>query len=290
MTAVLGGLGAAFAFAVSTLCAVAALRECSVTPFVAWVAISGTVIGLPLALLTTGVPRADGATLGLLAAGGAGDLLGMGFGYFALGLGKVGVVSPITASGGAVAALIAIISGDPASALSLAALGLITTGVLAAARERPVRPEQPEREPGSEPSGGIPMVALAAASASCIGVGFYATGRAASHVPLAWSALPPRLIGIVAIALPLALRGRLHLPLRVLQLAAVAGTAEVLGFLSFGIGARSSVAVASVLSSLFGALAAGGAYLLFGQRLRRDQIAAGLAILIGLVLLQLQSF
>jgi drug/metabolite transporter (DMT)-like permease len=283
MTAVLGGLGAAFAFAVSTLCAVAALRECSVAPFVAWVAISGTVIGLPLALLTTGLPRADGATLGLLAAGGAGDLLGMVFGYLALGLGKVGVVSPITASGGAVAALIAIISGDPASALSLAALGLITTGVLVAARERP------EREPDSEPSSGIPMVALAAASASFIGVGFYATGRAASHVPLAWSALPPRLIGIVVVALPLALRGRLRLPPRVLQLAAVAGTAEVLGFLSFGIGARDSVAVASVLSSLFGALAASGAYLLFGQRLRRDQIAAGLAILIGLVLLQVQN-
>jgi drug/metabolite transporter (DMT)-like permease len=83
--------------------------------------------------------------------------------------------------------------------------------------------------------------------------------------------------------------GRLRVRRRVLQLGVTAGAAEVLGFLSFGLGARSSVAVASVLASLFGALAATGAFVLFGQRLRPDQLAAGLAILVGLVLLQLQS-
>jgi drug/metabolite transporter (DMT)-like permease len=285
MTAIFGGLGAAVAFAVSTLCAVAALRESSVAPFLAWVAISGVVIGLPLALLTTGVPRADGRTLGLLATGGAGDLLGMGLGYIALGLGKVGVVSSITASGGAVAALISIIGGEPASALSLAALALITCGVLVAAHERPSQ----EHALGSAPQGGVRMVAFASASAVFIGIGFYATGRAAARVPLVWSALPPRVIGAMAIALPLAAMGRLRVRRRVLQLGVTAGAAEVLGFLSFGLGARSSVAVASVLASLFGALAATGAFVLFGQRLRPDQLAAGLAILVGLVLLQLQS-
>jgi drug/metabolite transporter (DMT)-like permease len=70
---------------------------------------------------------------------------------------------------------------------------------------------------------------------------------------------------------------------------AAAGTAEVLGVLSYTIGARHDLAVAAVLSSQFAALTAVAAYFIHGQRLSRGQLAGLAAVVTGVTLLAVFS-
>jgi drug/metabolite transporter (DMT)-like permease len=63
------------------------------------------------------------------------------------------------------------------------------------------------------------------------------------------------------------------------------GCAEVLGFASFAAGARHDVAVAAVLASLFGAIAAVVARVLFDERLTRQQVTGVTIVLAGVVAL-----
>ena len=65
----------------------------------------------------------------------------------------------------------------------------------------------------------------------------------------------------------------------------VSGVAEVIGFVSFVVGARHGIAIAAVLGSQFAALAAIAAFLFFGERLRRVQIAGVCAIAVGVAVL-----
>src|SRR4051794_9135555 len=101
MVAILGGLGAALAFASSTLCSSRSSRLIGAGPALAWVAIVGLVITLPAAALATRPPidAAAGAWLGLAGAGNAAGLL---LTYLALRTGKVGVVAPIVSAEGAI--------------------------------------------------------------------------------------------------------------------------------------------------------------------------------------------
>ena len=61
----------------------------------------------------------------------------------------------------------------------------------------------------------------------------------------------------------------------------VSGIAEVIGFVSFVVGARHGIAITAVLGSQFAALAAIAAFLFLGERLRRVQIAGVCAIAVG---------
>ena len=55
-------------------------------------------------------------------------------------------------------------------------------------------------------------VGLAVLAALAFGLSLYATGHVSSTVALPWVLLPPRLLGFVALAVPLALSGRLRRP------------------------------------------------------------------------------
>src|SRR2546430_9428031 len=94
--------------------------------------------------------------------------------------------------------------------------------------------------------------------------------------------------GVLSAAIPFAAGSRLRLTGRALPLVVASGLAEVVGFASFAFGARHGIAVSAVLASQFAAVAAVGAYLLFGERLGRLQligvamILAGVAVLTGL--------
>ena len=100
--------------------------------------------------------------------------------------------------------------------------------------------------------------------------------------------LPPRAAGVLLVAVPLALGSRLQLTRRALPLIVASGLAEVAGFAAYAVGARHGIAISAVLASQFAAVAAVGAYLLFGERLGRVQlvgvamIVAGVAALSGL--------
>jgi len=273
--AILGGLGAALAWAVTTLSASRASRLIGPPTTLAWVMLTGLVVVGPVALAEGKPSGLDGGALTWLAIAGAGNVGGLLLVYAALRIGKVGVVAPISSSEGAVAALIAVAAGESLGAWTGAALGVIVVGILLAARP-PGDVNEPDRDD--------PLAAfLAAAAAGAFGASLYATGRASADLPIAWAVLPPRVLGVALVTIPLALVGRLRLTRAALPFVVCSGLAEVVGFVSYAVGSRHGIAVTAVLASQFAAIAALAARILFGERLGRAGtigvvvIAAGVA-------------
>lgn len=244
---------------------------------VAWVMLVGLVVSGPLAL-AHGVPaRLHGGAWGWLILSGAGNVAGLIITYRALRIGQVALVAPLVSTEGAVAAVIAIVAGEsihPAAglALAVAALGVCLASVPAGGREQSRLTRHPE------------TALLAGLAALTFGASLYATGRAGSQLPSAWVVLSARVIGVAALALPLALAGRLRLSRGALPLVVTSGLCEVAGFFSYTGGARHGIAVAAVLSSQFGTLAAIAGYALFGERLSRVQLAGVGAVIVGVAM------
>ena len=275
MLAILGGIGAAFCFGASTLCSTRSSRLIGSSSVVAWMMLVGLVALLPF-LAAQGIPDQLDASVGVwLVLSGLGNVVGLLIVYAALRIEWVGIVAPITSTEGAVAALIAVAAGESiagGTGLALAAIviGIVLTGI--------VRSEHQEHH-------GRRGALLALVSACCFGVGLYATARVGTELPLVWAVLPARLVGVVLVALPLALTSSLRLTRPALPLVVASGLAEIVGFASFAFGARHDIAVAAVLSSQFAAVAAVGAYVLFGERLTRAQLVGVILILAGVATL-----
>jgi drug/metabolite transporter (DMT)-like permease len=278
MVAILGGLGAALAFATTTLCASRATRLIGSPSVVAWVVFTGFCIVVPWAALE-GVPDGlDRTSTTWLVVAGCGNVVGLLLAYGALRLGKVGIVAPIISTEGALVAVIAVLAGEEIAAGSAVMLAIVAVGVVLAA----LAPD-PDGTPTNHGSLRVPALALAAACS--FAASLYATGRASADLPIAWAVMPPRVVGTLVVALPLALSSRMHLTRRAAPLVVACGVAEVVGFSSFAIGARHGVAVTAVLASQFAALAAVAAYVLFGERLTRVQIAGVALVITGVAVL-----
>jgi drug/metabolite transporter (DMT)-like permease len=122
-------------------------------------------------------------------------------------------------------------------------------------------------------------VVLATGGAVVFGLSLYAAASLSGDLPIAWVLLPARLVGVIALTIPLALARRLIITRRTAPLVVGMGFAEVIGFTCFAIGAQYQVAVTSVLASQFAPIAAVMAYVLFKEKLGRLQIT-GVAILV----------
>ncbi len=276
--AILGGLGAAIAWAVTLLCTSRATRMIGSGSVLAWVMLAGFCIVVPWAALE-GIPDGlDRTSVAWLLVAGLGNVLGLMLAYTALRLGNVGIVGPIVSTEGAIAALLAVLAGEHLAAGSAAMLVLIAVGItLAATTAESTEPARIGR------IGAVPFYALLAACS--FGVSIYATGRASAELPIAWAVAPPRILGVLLVTLPLATTGRLQLTRQTAPLVVVAGIAEVVGFSCFALGARDELAVAAVLASQFAAVAAVAAYFLFRERLSRLQIAGVATIVAGVTVL-----
>jgi drug/metabolite transporter (DMT)-like permease len=276
MLAVAGGLGAAFAWATTVICAARATRLIGIFSVLAWVMLTGLVVTLPWAA-SQGVPDVDAtATLWLIVAG-VGNCAGLLLVYSGFRIGKVGVVAPIVSTEGAIAALIAVLAGEELAVGAAAALVIVATGIVLVAMS--------QDSSGSAGGHDLQAAFFAGAAALSFGVSLYATGHVATDVPVSWAILPPRVIGVIAIAVPLALTARLRLTRSALPFVLVAGVAEVAGFASFAIGARHGIAVTAVLASEFGAVAALAAFVLFRERVVRLQVVGIAAIGVGVAVL-----
>jgi drug/metabolite transporter (DMT)-like permease len=278
MIAVLGGLGAATAWALATLCSSRSSRLIDVYSVTAWVMLVGLLITAPVAAIH-GVPAALDGTPGLwLTLSGAGNVGGLVLLYGAMRIGQVSLVAPLVSTEGAIAAVIAVLAGESLAPAVGVTLAVIAIGVCLAAM--PVADPLPVR------SAARPKMLLLALGAACsLGGSLYATGRAGAALPVAWVALSARVFGTVVLAVPLALLGRLRLTRRTVPLVVTSGVCEVLGFYSYTTGARHGIAVAAVLSSQYAALAALGAYVLFRERLHRVQLFGVVTVLAGVALL-----
>lgn len=278
MLAILGGIGAAAAWAISVLCSSRSSRLIDPMAVVAWVMLVGLVVAAPLAAVT-GVPaRLHGSALVWLILSGAGNVGGLIVNYYALRIGQVSLVAPIVSTEGAIAAVISVISGARLGVPVAATLLVIVVGVSLASMPSPdAAIEDAERHPR--------VVVLALISSLSFGISLYATGRAGAVLPASWVVLSARLIGAVTLALPLALAGRLRLTSRALPLVVASGLAEVAGFYSYTLGSRHGLAIAAVLSSQFAVLALAASYVLFGERLSRVQLAGVTCALVGVAVL-----
>ena len=273
MIAVLGGLGAAVAWATTMICATRAARLIGAPSVLAWVMLTGLVVTLPWALVR-GAPDVDGTATQWLILAGVGNCAGLLLVYSGVRIGKVGVVAPITSTEGAIAALFAVAAGEQLASGTGVALAVIAVGIVLAGVSR--------NSAGSgDRSSNLRAAFFGAAAALSFGASLYATGRVATELPVAWAILPPRVVGVVAIALPLALAARLTLTREALPFLLVAGVAEVAGFTFFALGSRDSIAVSAVLASQFGVIAAIMAVVVFRERLTRLQVAGIAAIAVG---------
>jgi drug/metabolite transporter (DMT)-like permease len=309
LVAVLGGLGAAVCFTVSALCASSSSQEIGAESTLAWVMLIGLVLVVPPAAALADPAQLSPAVLGLLAAAGVTNVAGLLVEYVAFRRGKVGVVTGIASTEGMVAALISAVAGARLGIRNGLLLALVTLGVaVSAASPDDGAPSPPVVPADGFPADGVPAdgvaadggpadgvsaggrravrgAVLAVPVALLFGVTLYTTGRAGQQVSVLWALVPARLFGSALVTAPLAARRRLRLTRRALPLVAAAGAAEVLGVLSYTLGARHGLAVAAVLSSQFAALTAVAAYVIHGQRLSRSQLAGLAAVVAGVSLL-----
>jgi len=243
----------------------------------AWVMLTGLVINVVFIAAVARPAQVSAATIGWMGVSGAANVLGLLLAYLALSRGKVGLVAPIVSTEGAIAALVAVLAGEPLGAASAVLLAVIVGGVALAAAAPEDLPVEGEDKTFA--------VAAAAAAAACFGLNLFAVGHISGSLPLPWVLLSPRLLGVLVLTIPLALGRRLRITRRALPLVVLGGLCEVLGTASYTLGARHSIAVAAVLVSQFAAISTVAAYLLFRERLTRLQLAGVVTVIVGVAAL-----
>jgi drug/metabolite transporter (DMT)-like permease len=275
--ALLGGLGAALAWGTGTFCSARSSRLIGAWSVVAWVMLIGLIANVVVIVAGPSPGSLGAADVTWMLVSGLGNAVGLILEYTALRRGKVGIVTPVTSTEGAIAAVLAVVTGEALGLASAGLLAAIALGIVLAG----VAPE--EQTIADQHKGGAFW--LAALAALSFGVGIFATGHLSGSLPVGWAVLPPRLVGVVLVTIPLALSRRLKLSRSALPLVAFTGVAEVLGFMCFAVGARDSVAIAAVLGSQFAAVASVAAYLFLRERLTRLQLAGVIVILAGVAAL-----
>jgi drug/metabolite transporter (DMT)-like permease len=276
---VFGLLTAGF-FASSSLLSSRSVKAIGSASSLAWAMLVGLIVTTPF-VFASGVPANLGSSLPWMAVAGFGNAIGILIAGFALRVGKVGVVAPILATEGAIAAVIAAVLGESIAPIVAFLLMVIVGGIVLSAVAPDPEPLEHERP--------LYAVVLSTIAAACFGLSLFATGNLSDELPIAWVLLPPRLVGVVAILLPLLLARRLRITRSTAPLVIGMGFTEVLGFICFAIGAQYQVAVTSVLASQFAPIAAVAAYLLFKERLGRMQIAGVIVLVLGVTSLTLVS-
>lgn len=298
MLAIVGGLVAALCWATSSMASARASRLVGSWATLGWVMLIGTLVTVPLTIIFGSGADLTPDAITLLVISGAANVVGLLFAYSAFRRGQVAVVAPILSTEGAMAAVIAVVFGEQVGIAAAVLLTAIAAGIVLASSGGADEPAA--AEPGGlvtipagtsrtgmrarlGPSGSTLPFALG--GVVCFGINLYASARIGATLPLVWSVMPARLGGFVFVALPLLATGRLRLTRVAAPLVVVVAVAEVAGTAAYAFGARDGIAVAAVMSSQFGAIAALVSVVLFGERLRRIQvlgvgiIAAGVAVL-----------
>jgi drug/metabolite transporter (DMT)-like permease len=270
--AILGGLGAAVCWAITSVFAQRASRLVGELSTFAWAAVIGFCIAaVPAAVALSSSPPGT-ATLVRLGLSGVLNVVGLTAQFGALRRGSVSVVVPIASAEGAIAALIAAIAGShlrPGGWVGLAALLL---GVLITAGS------QWSEDDGSKEK--LVPVGMAVFAALCFGAGIFLLGKGGQHAPLALAVVPPSLMGVLLVSLPMASTGRLASPRPALVWLLGVGVAEIVGFVSYVLGARHSVPIAAVLSAQYATISVLVGITILRERLVTAQVI-GLLLTIG---------
>ena len=271
MVSIVFGLLTACFFASSSLMSSRAVKVIGSASSVAWVMLIGLIITTPF-VVVSGVPANIGPSIPWMVVLGLGNVIGILIAGFALRVGKVGVVAPILATEGAIAAVIAAILGESIAPIVGFLLLVIVGGIVISAIAPDPQPLAQERP--------VYAVVLSTIAAACFGFSLFAAGNLSNDVPIPWVLLPARLAGVLIILLPLLVMRKLKITRSTVPLVVAMGFTEILGFVCYSIGAQYQVAITSVLSSQFAPIAAVAAYFLFKEKLGRLQVF-GVAVLVA---------
>jgi len=274
------GLLTACFFASSGLLSSRAVKIIGSASSVAWVMLLGLFITTPF-VVAAGVPANIGPSIPWMVVLGLGNVIGILVAGFALRVGKVGVVAPILATEGAIAAVIAALLGESIAPVVGFMLLVIVGGIVISA----IAPD-PDPLPKERP---VYAVVLSTVAAACFGVSLFAAGNLSNDVPIPWVLLPARLTGVIVILIPLLVMRKLQITRSTVPLIVAMAFTEILGFVCFSIGAQYQVAITSVLSSQFAPIAAVAAYFLFKEKLGRLQIAGVVVLVVGVTALTVAS-
>ena len=264
------------AWGAGTFCSARSSRIIGAASVVAWVMLFGLLANLAVIAVGPAPGPLGAADIAWMLASGLGNAAGLLLEYAALRRGKVGIVTPVASTEGAIAALLAVVAGEALGFATAGLLALVTLGIVLAG----VAPDKstPDQRNGA-------AFWLAALAALSFGIGIFATGHLSASLPAGWAVLPPRLVGVALVTIPLAMTRRLRLARAALPLVVFTGLAEVLGFVCYAVGARHSVAVAAVLGSQFAVVASVAAYVFLRERLTRLQLAGVVVIVVGVAAL-----
>jgi drug/metabolite transporter (DMT)-like permease len=292
MIAILGGLGAAILWAAANLASSRSSRIIGATSTLAWMTLVGLVVTAPFAVASGPLPPITPTLTLWLTFSGVGSVVGLMLVYRALRIGKVGVVLAIASTEGAIAAVFAVIAGEHLSIPTTLVLAVIAVGVAIVAlagcgSAEPADSAYEGGDPGPRPwfSPERRAALLAATGAIAFGFSIYGTARAGISLPIAVAILPARVVGVACVFVPMALAGRLRMTRRAVPMVVIVAMGEVLGNVSYVVGARESIAIASVLASQFAAVGAVAAFLIFRERLSAAQRSGFVAIAVGVAVL-----
>ncbi len=247
-------------------------RQVGPSRAIAWSMVLGMALGIPLALLS-GMPGRIDARMGLwILLVSACMLLGLVCVYAGVRYGSISVVAPISATYGGVGAVIAIALGEPVTAIAAVALALAVAGAFLAARGETA-------EPGAAYSNQRVAALFGAGAAVAWGVQLWAGGEIQDDLGASWLVASARMIGVLLIALPLLVRGRLRVPRRALPYLALAGVGEVVGFTLYLVASGYGIAQAAVLTGQYGTVAALIGVAVLKERLMPTQVI-GIALIV----------
>jgi drug/metabolite transporter (DMT)-like permease len=276
MTGVVGGLVAAILWGISGVVAGRAARALGPDVALAWVYLVGLAVALPIAA-AIGLSHPDAGSLGWTGAAAPAAVASLYAMYAALRRGPSVLVLPLVASQGGVAAVVAVGFGEHLRAAAAVGLAVAMLGMYAV-----MRPPHVSRRELPHPTA---AVALAVVCAAISGFALYASARAGAGVGAVWVLAILRLAGVLAVSVPVAVRGRLRLPRSALRPVVFCGLADTAAFTSYVLAAnRGGVAVPAVISSQFAAVSVLIGVVLMGERLSRLQLGGVAGILAGVAL------
>jgi drug/metabolite transporter (DMT)-like permease len=227
-----------------------------------------------LVILATGESPPPAATLAQGAAAGVVGVTGLGLFFYALTLGKMGVVAPVSACGAALPAVVGLATGDPFSGALAVGLVCALAGIVLVSLEA----EHEEQAHHTQRGGRAIAFALLAA----LGFGGYYVlfdGVADESVP--WGLVAARGLPVIVL-IGVVLVRRLTLPRGgVRGLIAGAGALDITATTLYGVAlTQGSLSVVSVVGSLFPVTTVVLARVVLKERLRRVQ-AAGVVLALG---------
>ena len=251
------GLLAALSWGSGALVATHQVRAIGTRRSLAWVAVIGLALVAPGAAFVP-FPSAGAASFGYAALSGIAYIAGWMCWSLAVRRGNVSLVTPVVSTDGAIAAVISVLAfGEALQGNVAVALGIVAAGVVITGIRREVAGHG--RFTGKE-------LALALAGAFIFGVSFVAGGEAES-LGIVWTLLVSRLAA-VALMLPVVLsRGAMRLPRQLMPWVVGSAALDLAGYAFFLLGARNSVAVASVLASQYAVVAVLGGLAFYRERL-----------------------